>query len=65
MCLLGGERIALRAEIQFAAGSLFQMSTAHRQFPSGSRRQTVTARPLIVTGFPSDPGMVTELVLSR
>jgi hypothetical protein len=50
---------------QGVSGYSFQMSTAQRQFPSDSRRHTVTARPLVVTGYPSGPAIVTELVLSR
>src|SRR5947208_6029754 len=41
------------------------MSTAHRHSPSAPRRQTVTARPLAVTGTPSGPFMVTTLLPSR
>ena len=44
-----------------AAGSAFQMSTAQRQMPSGSRRQTVTVRPVAVLGSPSAPFQVTAL----
>ena len=36
-----------------AAGPAFHMSTAQRHSPSGSRRQTVTARPSVVVGVPS------------
>src|SRR6185295_2569015 len=45
------------------AGGSFQMSTTQRHWPSGSLRQTVMARPGMVTGAPPGPGSVISLVL--
>src|SRR6266571_4326772 len=40
------------------------MSTAQRHSPSGSRRQIVTARPLVVVGVPSGAFIVTAFRLN-
>ena len=59
-----GGRGKRHSGVDYDRGPSFQISTVQRHSPSGSRRQIVMPRPLVVSGVPFGPFMVTVFSLN-